>query len=321
MKGLLIRERRSRGTGALLAGLLAAILAGSCGGGGCEPAGLTVTYPNGGETWIVGTAESVTWSSTGKPGKLTIELSTDGGVSWTVLASALSDDGAETVTMPDTPSVQCRVRVAEVDGDARDVSDADFAIGRSGGPGVWHVDADAPGPAHDGKTWTTAFLHPQDGVDAASTGEEVWAAEGTYARRGSGDTVLLTMKSGVAIYGGFAGTEVLRGERDWVAYMTTLDGETLVYHVVTGALDATLDGFTVTGGNADGSPPDDVGGGMYNDAIVDLTVENCTFSGNSADGDGGGRNVQRQFLPCRHELHFLEQRGHRRCGSWRRNVQ
>ena len=69
------------------------------------------------------------------------------------------------------------------------------------------------------------------------------------------------------------------------------------YHVVTGSgtnATAVLDGFTICGGNANGSSPnlpDNKGGGMYN-RYSSPTVINCTFSGNSAgigiSGFGGG---------------------------------
>ena len=53
--------------------------------------------------------------------------------------------------------------------------------------------------------------------------------------------------------------------------------------------DTVLDGFTITGGNADGAvfPEEVSGGGMFNDNSSP-TVSNCTFSGNSASFLGGG---------------------------------
>ncbi len=62
------------------------------------------------------------------------------------------------------------------------------------------------------------------------------------------------------------------------------------YHVVTGSgtnATAILDGFTIRGGNANGSFPDDGGGGMLNDP-GDPTIRNCTFTRNSGSTFGGG---------------------------------
>jgi hypothetical protein len=48
-----------------------------------------------------------------------------------------------------------------------------------------------------------------------------------------------------------------------------------------------LEGFTISGGDASGTYPDDCGGGMYNNSSSP-TVTNCNFSSNSADYAGGG---------------------------------
>ncbi|MBN2271241.1 MAG: DUF1080 domain-containing protein [Sedimentisphaerales bacterium] len=51
--------------------------------------------------------------------------------------------------------------------------------------------------------------------------------------------------------------------------------------------DTILEGFTITGGNANGSGLDNCGGGMYCENSSPK-VTDCNFSGNSADSDGGG---------------------------------
>ena len=43
-----------------------------------------------------------------------------------------------------------------------------------------YVDADAPGPTHDGSTWDYAFTDLQDALDAAAAPAEIWVAAGTY---------------------------------------------------------------------------------------------------------------------------------------------
>jgi hypothetical protein len=151
--------------------------------------------------------------------------------------------------------------------------------------GFWKVDIDAPAGG-DGLTWATAFEHPQDAVDAASAGEEIWIAEGTYVRKSGSDTVVLMMKDGVSVYGGFAGTEGVRTERDPAVRVTTLDGEDVAYHVIVSASNATLDGFTVTRGNANGVDPDHVGGGIYSITTTSLSVARCRFVGNTAVHSG-----------------------------------
>lgn len=147
---------------------------------------------------------------------------------------------------------------------------------------IFHVKIDAPAGG-DGLSWETAFRHPQDAVDAAHAGDEVWVASAVYTRRQAADTIVLAMQDGVSIYGGFIGTETARDQRDWGTHVTTLDGEDECYHVVVGASNARLDGFEVTRGNANGGDPlDHRGGGMLNRKVAKLTVANCVFCDNSA---------------------------------------
>ena len=100
------------------------------------------------------------------------------------------------------------------------------------------------------------------------------------------------------IYGGFSGTETLLNQRDPASNVTTLSGDIGVlanvtdnsYHVVTSSgtnNSAILDGFTITGGNANGSSSDNTGGGILNDG-GSPTLSNLIISGNRASANGGG---------------------------------
>ncbi len=138
----------------------------------------------------------------------------------------------------------------------------------------------------------------QTALGAATAGEEIWVAAGTHKPTDGIDrTATFQLKIGVGVYGGFAGTETSREERDWTVHETILGGDIgeigddsdNSYHVVTGSgTDGTsvLNGFTITGGYADGSYPDSRGGGMFN-VGGSPTLINVTFSGNSA-GAGSG---------------------------------
>ena len=112
-------------------------------------------------------------------------------------------------------------------------------------------------------------------------------------------TATFELKNGVVIKGGYAGFgEPNPNTRDIELYETVLSGDIGIvgdnsdnsFHVVTGNETdetAVLDGFTVTGGNANGSSYiNKRGGGMHCDS--DTTITNCTFIGNSADWGGGG---------------------------------
>ncbi|HSM72203.1 MAG TPA: choice-of-anchor Q domain-containing protein, partial [Anaerolineales bacterium] len=178
-------------------------------------------------------------------------------------------------------------------------------------PVTYYVKWDATG-ANNGSSWTDAYTNLQDALSAASVGDEIWVATGTYyptsnifyPSPGTDRTVSFELKNGVAIYGGFIGTEALFSERDPVANLTVLSGDLNgddngftnndenSYHVVVGSgtdSTAVLNGFTVRGGNANGSFPNNDGGGMYNDG-GSPTVANVTFSGNFALFGGGMLN-------------------------------
>jgi photosystem II stability/assembly factor-like uncharacterized protein len=73
---------------------------------------IAVTNPQAGSIWTVGAVQSVTWSSSGVMGNVSLILSTDAGSSFSVvLAANTPNDGIETVTIPQSPSSACRIRV------------------------------------------------------------------------------------------------------------------------------------------------------------------------------------------------------------------
>jgi len=166
---------------------------------------------------------------------------------------------------------------------------------------ILHVDADRPAGGNGG-SWDTAFRSPQDALAAAVSGDEIWVAEGVYSPgKARGDTFHL--KSNVAVYGGFAGTETLRGERDPdpASNGTVLSGELgdpgdrfdNTFNVVTasGADDAVLSGFLISDGCAGSSPSDtsfDARGGAFSIHNCTATFINCLIAGNEATFANGG---------------------------------
>lgn len=168
------------------------------------------------------------------------------------------------------------------------------------------VRASAP-PGGDGLTWASAFSDLQAGLDAAALQPavtELWVAEGTYA-----PTLAVTadprsktfaLRDGLALYGGFAGTELKLSLRDPASRVTILSGgpvpagQANVYHVVSASgtdRTAVLDGFTVSGGyaarlNGPGPDSDNRGGGIWAEP-GSPTLVNLRVIGNRA-GSGGG---------------------------------
>jgi beta-lactamase superfamily II metal-dependent hydrolase len=96
---------------------------------------ITVTSPNGGENWIIGTAYNITWTSTGTVSSLNIDYSTNNGTNWTSIATGEANDGSFSWTIPSvTPSTTCLVRVQEADASPTDASNAVFTISVSTPP-------------------------------------------------------------------------------------------------------------------------------------------------------------------------------------------
>ena len=140
------------------------------------------------------------------------------------------------------------------------------------GGATWYV---TPTGTGGGASWGDAG-DLQTTVTSAAPGDEVWVAAGIYTA--TGDTVLI-MKEGIAVYGGFTGTESEREQRDWETNTSAIDGEN-ARRCVIGADSGALDGFTITRGVAD------FGGGMYNHS-VSCIVANCAFTDNTAEDAGG----------------------------------
>jgi hypothetical protein len=165
-------------------------------------------------------------------------------------------------------------------------------------PATIYVDRNATG-ANNGISWANAYTDLQSALALASSGDEIWVADGTYKPTAGIDrTISFALKNGVAIYGGFAGSEISRDQRDPAAHVTVLSGDIGTvgnasdnsYHVLIGSnTDNTtvLDGFTITDGNANGTDMATVGGGMYN-YMSSPRLTNVTFMENSATQSGGG---------------------------------
>ena len=191
-------------------------------------------------------------------------------------------------------------------------------------PNVVFVDPDSP-TVHGtfyGMVWEDAFSILQDALSFVAANpevEEIRVAQGTYrpdqgVENQPGDRMAtFQLINGVAMKGGYAGYgEPDPNARDFATYETILSGDLAnndvevtdpcdllneptraenSCHVVTGSgtdITTVLEGFTITGGNAN-----EVtytyrwGGGMFNSG-GSPTVRSCFFTMNSAKGAGGG---------------------------------
>lgn len=186
---------------------------------------------------------------------------------------------------------------------------------------IWYVKETATG-LNNGASWADAFTDLQPAFDAALTStdlnRQVWVAAGTYKPTlvaGDGnqnrDKTFMLLPN-IKIYGGFAGNEPTNYDialRNINANETILSGDIGItgdntdncYHVVISARPlgaGEINGFTITGGNADGSNSSIMvsgqqfdrfrSGGIYNSNTNDrLVISNCTIKGNKGNASGG----------------------------------
>ncbi len=132
-----------------------------------------------------------------------------------------------------------------------------------------HVNASATGN-NNGLSWLNAYTDLQLALEDANPRDEIWVAQGTYIPTKDPDYLVsnnnprkrtFMLLDSVGIYGGFAGNETSRNQRDWKVNQTILSGEigdSIItsdncYHVVYSKFaslsqQTVLDGFTITKG-------------------------------------------------------------------------
>ena len=164
----------------------------------------------------------------------------------------------------------------------------------------------------NGANWENAYDEAAfpAAILSAGSGDEIWVKAGVYRPSTANvTTASFVLKNGVAVYGGFAGTETSSADRNLSANVTVLTGDlanddahdangvtvnaanisgdnSACVVVGSGVTAATvLDGFTITAGKNTAG-----GGGMFNNNSSP-TVANCAFSGNTAENGGGMNNT------------------------------
>jgi hypothetical protein len=95
------------------------------------PPSITVTAPNGGETWKLRSTQQITWSSSGTNGSVKIEVSRDGGATWSTISSSTTNDGQHAWKVGGKTSTQARIRVCSINAPVVcDQSNANFTISK-----------------------------------------------------------------------------------------------------------------------------------------------------------------------------------------------
>ncbi len=170
-----------------------------------------------------------------------------------------------------------------------------------------------------GSSWADASGDLQLMINASVSGDEIWVAQGTYKPvRSVTDLTTITLddrvnafvlKAGVKLLGGFPSDNnaATREHRDPIGYLTLLSGDIgtpgdiadNTYHVVIvaeGEEPAEMNGFTITGGNANNTSLSSaigtttishyLGGGIYIRGA--LTLSQCIITANTTTNYGGG---------------------------------
>jgi FlgD Ig-like domain/Ser-Thr-rich glycosyl-phosphatidyl-inositol-anchored membrane family len=141
------------------------------------PPTVTVTSPNGGETWTIGTSHLITWTATDNAGVASVDIawSTDGGATYpNVIASGVPNSGSYSWS-PDIATTTARVRVTATDAVSNagsDASDADFTTVQAGtvtllspdGGEHWHADETRD------IQWTSQFVGSTVDLDLSVNG-------------------------------------------------------------------------------------------------------------------------------------------------------
>ena len=94
------------------------------------PSTVTVTSPDGGENWTVGTSQAISWTSTNLSANVKIELNRSyPSASWETLFASIPNVSPQSWTVSGAPSSACRVRITSVlSASVSDTSNADFTI-------------------------------------------------------------------------------------------------------------------------------------------------------------------------------------------------
>lgn len=127
-----------------------------------------------------------------------------------------------------------------------------------------------------GLSWDTAKATIQAAITTADADDEVWVTAGTYKEN-------ISLKSDVAVYGGFAGNETARTNRHQVIGFSIIDGNSAGSAVrLNSAENAVIDGFIVRHGKST------KGGGIYCDGASNSIISDNIIVNNNATSYGGG---------------------------------
>jgi len=126
---------------------------------------MTVTAPDGGESWEAGTTRTITWSSTGSVDDVALEYSVNGGTSWQSITASTKNTGSYDWVVPAEDSTDCLVRVSDTVTGRSDTSNAVFTI--------WQQPFLIVTSPNGGESWPELSTQTITWVSAGYTGDVV----------------------------------------------------------------------------------------------------------------------------------------------------
>jgi hypothetical protein len=93
--------------------------------------GIQVISPNGGENLSPGSSQDIRWKSKGKITAVKIEMSHDGGRTYSSIGDSITNSGLFSWNIENGPSMNCVIRISNESGAGTDTSDQPFAIASS----------------------------------------------------------------------------------------------------------------------------------------------------------------------------------------------
>ncbi|HXK49605.1 MAG TPA: right-handed parallel beta-helix repeat-containing protein [Clostridiales bacterium] len=175
-----------------------------------------------------------------------------------------------------------------------------------------HYISNSGNDLNDGLNWDNSFATIEKGLASSNPGDEIWVSKGTYYPNSSYDLTdspryyHLRLKNGIRLLGGFSGDEIYGdydiSNRDFLINETIISGNIgspddsldncyhIFYHPDSLALDSTavINGFTISGGNADGTEYAHKFGGGFSNSGCSPSLVNMAIKNNFANDGGGG---------------------------------
>jgi len=176
---------------------------------------------------------------------------------------------------------------------------------------VRYVNAELATGANNGSSWANAYRGSTGlatALTAAQSNDEIWVAAGTYIPAVAGNrAATFSLKATVDVYGGFAGGETDRTQRQPLTNVTILSGDLAsndagnssrgenAYHVLSATnstiIGVDIFGFTIRGGTADAAANADRGGGLIMLGGAQVNFTDCVFTQNSCTFGGGAAYI------------------------------